>query len=234
MKSGLRIAVITAIVGSTFFKAVFAQTLDKTFLNSTVLIKYHKDATHDSVGTGFLLLHPIATTSNGMTTYRVLLITNKHALHPEHGPKEMSVRIAVRSEIGEVEVKDVILPILGTDGKYLRSVALHPNPGVDVAAIDCGADLSRQHANLFREISETHRALTTDLLISDRDFEEASIGIGTQIYLLGYPSGMYDPRNAIADPQDWNYFNGAEQGFLLQSGVTSQVWITVNHSWFPD
>jgi len=118
-----------------------------------------------------------------------LLITNKHVLPPEHGPKEMSVRIAVRSEIGEVEVKDVILPILGTDGKYLRSVAFHPNPGVDVAAIDCGADLSRQHANLFREISETHRALTTDLLISDRDFEEAALGWEPRFMYLDIRAG---------------------------------------------
>src|ERR1700690_4103344 len=107
----------------------------------------------------------------------------------------MTMRVAVRSEDARTEVKDVTIPIFGPDGKYLNKVGLHPDVGVDIAVVQVTADLIREHADILVKVSETRKGVTTDLLISQDELKSASIGIGTQIYLLGYPDGIYDPRN---------------------------------------
>jgi len=104
--------------------------------------------------------------------------------------------MVVRDETGKKpEIKEIPIRVLGEDGKYLKTVALHPDKGVDIAAVNIGGVLFREHADLFRQIDDTHTALTTELLLPKENLNEANVGIGTQIYLLGYPSGIYDPRN---------------------------------------
>jgi hypothetical protein len=51
------------------------------------------------------------------------------------------------------------------------------------------------NADLLHEMAEKHTALTDDLLIPSDSFKDAAVGIGTEIYLLGYSDGIYDPRN---------------------------------------
>jgi hypothetical protein len=191
---------ITAMI-ATIFLAVpgngVCTGLDDTFLNSTVLIKYKVDATHDSFGTGFLLLHLISSSpKQNQYNYAILLVTNKHVLPREHGSRDISMRVSIRREDGTVEAKDVIVPIWGADGKYLKSVGLHPDLKVDVAVVRLnGDDLIRERINLFYEAAQNRKALTTDLLIAKGNLREEAIGIGSLIYLLGYPDGIYDSRN---------------------------------------
>lgn len=231
--------VICAIIAINLPQWLICQEIDKTVLNSSVLVKFTVDPTHESVGSGFIILHILSRDAvANKTIYRIFLITNKHVLPPEHGDKEIRVRIAVRSEAGNTDIKEIPIKVLGEDGKYLKTVALHPDKGVDVAAVNVGGELSKEHADLFRQIAETHTALTTELLLPMEQLKEADVGIGTQIYLLGYPSGIYDPRNVspilrigiISTEPDKDYsFNGQLQskyglpseipGFLIDANV---------------
>ncbi len=172
----------------------WGQDLDDIFLNSTVLVKYQVDATHESRGTGFLIWAPVGSSPNE-ASYKVFLVTNKHVLPPEHGATNITMRVAVRLEGLNTEVKDVTIRILGVDGKYLKKVGLHPDPTIDVAVVQVTSDLTREHADIISRVNETRKAVTTDLLVARADLKEVGIGIGTQIYLLGYPNGIYDPHN---------------------------------------
>jgi hypothetical protein len=171
-----------------------SQDFDKSFLNSTVLVKYQIDGDHQSTGTGFLLFRPISS-GGPQVSYKIVLITNKHVLPQEHAAKDITVRLVVRDEAGQTRVGDATVHVLGADGKYLPSVALRPDPSIDVVAVDVTPDLIREHADILHQVTQSHSAVTTDLLLVRLGLHEASIGIGTQIYLLGYPSGIYDEEN---------------------------------------
>jgi hypothetical protein len=117
-------------------------------------------------------------------------------LPEENSPHSaINLRIEIRDQ-EQRQVKDIPVRVLGDDGKYLRTVSLHPDRLVDVAAVNITKDLKKANAELLTHILETHRAITTDLLLKKADMGEAAVGAGTQIYLLGYPAGVYDPRNA--------------------------------------
>ncbi len=174
-----------------------AQGLDQSIINSAVFIRFQKDPTHESRGSGFIMLRQIsADASANRYTYQILLITNKHMLPPEHGAySKISLRIMVR-DANQTTIKDVPIDILDGQGIYLSSVALHPNSRVDVVAINIGKDLQKANAEFLAKIAQNHQAVTTDLLIQKADMESAAVGMGTQIYMLGFPGGVYDARNA--------------------------------------
>ena len=194
MKPRLFGMLVLVTVWSAGVPAGWGQDFDDMFLNSTVLVKYQVDATHESRGSGFLIFAPVASTPKE-TSYKVFLVTNKHVLPHEHGAANITMRVAVRGEGRDAEVKDITVSILGSDGNYLRAVRLHPDSAVDVAVVDVTSNLVKEHADIFHRVDETHKAVTTDLLLAKEDLKDAAVGIGTQIYLLGYPDGIYDPRN---------------------------------------
>jgi hypothetical protein len=174
-----------------------AQGLDQAIINSAVFIRFQKDPTHETRGSGFIMLRQISSDASANTyTYQILLVTNKHMLPPEHGAySKISLRIMVR-DANQTTIKDVPIDILDAQGLYLSSVALHSNPRVDVAAIDIGKDLKKANSEFLATIMQNQQAMTTDLLIQKSDMKDASVGIGTQIYMLGFPGGVYDARNA--------------------------------------
>jgi hypothetical protein len=173
-----------------------AQQLDDNLLNSTVFIKRPLDGGQESRGTGFLIFNEIAKNiATGKSTYQIILITNKHVLPAEQSSyHQITIKIAVRNGAA-TETKDLPIDILGNDGKFLKNVAMNLNPQIDVAAINIGSQITKEKAEFIIHAIETGKGLTTDLLLPVKDFREASIGIGTQIYLLGYPAGFSDPRN---------------------------------------
>jgi hypothetical protein len=107
----------------------------------------------------------------------------------------MSIRVLVRDG-NQTSIKDISIDVLDKQGKYLGSVALHPDPLVDVAAINIGQDLIAANSDWLATVMQSHQAITTDLLIKKSNMKEASVGIGTQIYMLGFPGGVYHARNA--------------------------------------
>ncbi len=198
MNRRLLIPTVTAILLVLGPTAAVPQGLEQHFLNSAALITNGK-----SVGSGFFMLHELARNlTTGKSTYAIFLVTNKHMLPPETattsapGPRDISVRLTVRKDDGTVEVRDLTVPIVGPDGKRLNSVAYHPAQAVDVAVVDVGSLLNeQQRADLFFRVTPSRRAVTSELLVHKDDLKAAAIGIGTQIYLLGFPAGIFERRN---------------------------------------
>lgn len=172
-----------------------AQLLNSDLLNNTVFIRRSLDG-GESSGTGFLILHEIAKdTASNKSTYQIVLVTNKHVLPAEHSKyHQVTIKIATRNGAA-TEVKELPIEILGDDGKFLRTVAMNPNPQIDVAAVNIGPQIRKERLEFVAHAIETGKAVTTDLLLPVKEFRDADIGIGTQIYLLGYPAGFSDPRN---------------------------------------
>lgn len=175
----------------------YPQKLDQDLLNSAVLIHYQTDPIHEKRGSGFIIVREVSPDpETNEHRIQLVLITNKHVLPEENSTQSsINLRIEIRDQ-GQKQVKNIPVKVLGEDGKYLRTVALHPDRLVDVAAVNITKDLKKANAELLTQILETHRAVTTHLLLKKADMAEAAVGAGTQIYLLGYPAGVYDPKNA--------------------------------------
>ena len=193
----LRAAFLVAVALVTPITAI-CQGLDDDFLNSAVLIKFRADANHLSFGSGFLIFHQVACDSKrNRCDYHLFLVTNKHVIPREHGSssRDISIRTAFRKPDGGVEVRDIPIPILNQNAIYVSEVTAHPDPSIDVVVIDVTNALSAAHAEFFARAAETRKTLLTSLLVSRDKLKAAGIGIGTEIYLLGYPSGIYDQEN---------------------------------------
>lgn len=185
-----KVAFLASILLLVLCNVTGVQALPPAFLNSTVLIKWqtiqgeHAIAHH---GTGFLIAKEF---SEGKL--HVFLVTNKHVLPREiecncpdiNYEKSVSIRVNIQKE-GKLEVKFVDVPVLGRSGKYLPSVRLHTT--ADVAVVNITKSII-QHG--------IKQAWIPDLLLATKDiFEKQEIGIGDEVFLLGYPQSMYDPRN---------------------------------------
>lgn len=127
-----RMAVIGVILLPLTPATMGAQALNEAFLRSAVLITFEIEGTPNpqrSVGTGFFLFRPVKADQG-----HVLLITNKHVLPPTGTPKSIQIRVTIGT--GEkAAVRFVDVPIVGTNGKYMPTVRLHPHAGFDVAAV---------------------------------------------------------------------------------------------------
>lgn len=197
MSAGLtaRILMMTMFCGITLCRTTctHGQNLDDDFLNSAVFIHFPVDRMHEKRGSGFILVRDLGGTPD---QFQLILITNKHMLPSEHSQtSQIAVRIEIR-EGNDIETRDISIEILDKDGRYLPTVQLHPDKFVDVAVVNVSHALNLGNSELLHRIVNTHKAVTTALLLAKHDIKDANIGIGSQIYLLGFPAGVYDPRNA--------------------------------------
>lgn len=172
------------IITTAFFFLCYAigggQALNKTFLNSTVYISF-KTPTKYSVGTGFLVLRKVDHDKG-----HIFLITNKHVL-PKEG-KTQSITVRVNTQSGDkLTVREIEILIVGKDGKYLSSVLLHPKEKFDVAAIHITEEVIKH--NIIGAWIPYSLFATKEILLKE------NITVGDEIFLLGYPGAIYDPRN---------------------------------------
>ncbi len=223
-----------------------AQVLDKAVLNSAVWISYEIPASIadpkqtpkpspeppaplTSGGTGFLLFQDV-----GYTRGQVFLVTNRHVLPREGKPQDIRIRVLIRN--GEVVLLTV--PVVGADGKYLRSVKLHPDPNTDVAAVDIAAAAFSSKLDLLVEEVTNPRYLNTSMLVTSDRIRQSAVGIGSSVYLIGFPASLFDARNVnpilrigviATDPSDGFWFSEEMQrtmhfpphlnGFLVDANV---------------
>jgi hypothetical protein len=235
---------------SLLVPCVSAQLLDKSVLNSTVWVTYQSEATpaepatatspgkkaapaSEFGGTGFLVFHGV-----GFTKGQVYLITNKHVLPPEGKQQDIRVRVAVHDKDGSVKVDSVSVPIVGADGKYLDSVRVHPDPDTDVAAVNIAPAAFKAKFDLLINAITTRKYLDMSMLMTTEKLKETDIGPGAQVYVVGFPAAIFDPRNVSpilrhgiisTEPRDGFNFNEELRraiafpehvdGFLIDSGV---------------
>ncbi len=170
-------------VGIIFFLAhatAGAQSLNEEFLRSTVLITF-QSGPNTSSGTGFFLFRPINADRG-----QVLLVTNKHVLPSAGAEKNIQIRV-VTGAADKAAVRLVDVPIVDKNGKYLPTVFLHPNTGFDVAAVNVTETIIKQNVQ--------GSWLPLDLLSTPERLKSEGITVGDEIFLLGYPSAIFDARN---------------------------------------
>jgi hypothetical protein len=226
------------------------EVLDKVLLNSTVLISYSVTAppgpTADSKpatkppqptgvlnGTGFLLFGDL-----GVAKGTVYLITNRHVLPPEGTQKDVQLRVVVRQNDGTAKIDEISVPIVGSNGKYLPTVRLHQDPATDVAAVNIGTAAFGSRFSLLVEAIKTGKYLNMSMLLTAQKMRTEGVGVGTPVYILGYPAAIFDPRNVSpvlrvgvisTDPQEGFNFNPELRqtmgfpehmsGFLLDANI---------------
>ncbi len=193
-------------------KVLPAQVLDKAVLNSTVWISYEvaspsADAGKLQVrpgaapspqsaqpavfgGTGFLFFEGI-----GYIRGQVYLVTNKHILPPEGRQQDIKIRVAVRDRDGSTRVDEVSVPIVGSDGKYLESVHFHPDADTDVAAVNIGLAAFRAKFQVLMDAMMTGKYLNTSMLMTSDRIRSSNVGMGSPVYIIGFPDALFDPRN---------------------------------------
>ena len=217
------------------------------FENSMVLISYavtasSGDSSQEATkppktlsvmnGTGFLLFGEV-----GISKAKVYLVTNRHLLPPEGQPKDIQLRLVVREKDGAAKIEEISVPIVGSDGKYLPSVRVHRDPATDVAAVNIArAAFGSKFESLIQAI-KTGRYLNSSMLLATQRMSAEGVGKGSQVYILGYPAAIFDPRNISpvlrvgwisTDPQEgFNFspelrtmnFPEHINGFLLDANI---------------
>lgn len=180
MTTRIRLSVLVGTIAALSV-SLGGQALNEAFLRSTVLITFERDPGKMSAGTGFFLFRP-TTADHG----QVLLITNRHVIPPSGTPRSVQIRVTVGAG-DKAAVRSVNIPIVGSDGKYLPTVRLHPNPGFDVAGVNVTQAIVKQDVQAAW--------IPVDLLSTPARLKNERITVGDDIFLLGYPNAIFDARN---------------------------------------
>ena len=149
--------------------------IPQTFLESVVSIGVRNTVAINWIGTGFLVVKPVAENK-----YQPFLITNKHVLE-----KKNSVVIRMRkSDTHELVIVDV--PLIN-NGELLYSC--HPDNNVDIAAVlIVGGYLDKNM------LSASAFNIDSSLLTSQEVIEKGG-GEGTGIFMLGFPMGLVNTKS---------------------------------------
>jgi hypothetical protein len=169
--------------------SVQSATLRELFSNSAVYLSYVAGPNLMTSGSGFIIVRPNdpSTTNQAKVAGQAFLITNKHVLPPEgKGSQKLEMRVNINSN-GVPSTKTIDIPIAGADGRYLRTVKLHPKN--DVAAVLVSREI--QQSGMPLEFIFTNLLGTKEILK-----QGGAALVGDDVFLLGYPAGIYDLRNA--------------------------------------
>jgi len=117
-------------------------------------------------------------------------------------------------------------------------VRVHPNPDTDVAAINIATTAFASKFEVLVDAIRTGKRLDTSMLMPTQKLGAADIGLGSQVYVLGFPAALFDPRNVSpvlrvgvisTDPGNGYTFSqdlrkatglpGHVDGFLIDSNV---------------
>ena len=176
MKPRILIAAVLCL-GDT----VFGLTRREVFSNSAV---YLSSTCRNSVGTGFLLFRP--EDPSNQSVGKAFLVTNKHVIPAEGAECGLFMRVSQTGQ-GTATVKMVNIKVVGKDGKYLDTIRLAKNN--DIAAIDVTSEVAASGMPL--------EFVPTGLLGTKDRLKGGNVAlVGDEIYMIGFPAGLYDERNA--------------------------------------
>ncbi len=157
--------------------------MNEAFLHSTVLVSFESGPNRTSVGSGFFIFRPVDADKG-----HILLVTNRHVLPPEGQARSAQIRVAVKSG-DRTTVRLIEIPIVGKDGKYLANVKTHPKPGFDVAVVNVTEAVVKEQIQ--------GAWIPLDLFATQEKLKNENITVGDEIFLLGYPDAIFDPRNVF-------------------------------------
>ena len=188
-------------------KFFYAQRVHDFFTQSSANISYVKK--QDSIkiritGSGFLIFVLEDTTTK---LGKIFLITNKHVLPNSNESKTITIKVPSKTEKG-IESKEFNIEIYGKNNALMSFVKLHKNKNVDVAGIDITYFLTKNKLLIS--------AIPSEFLFRKADYEKHKIGLGDEVFIIGYPSSIYDNRTVMpivrqgiisSNPYDDFYFN---------------------------
>lgn len=180
----MRTIVTAIIVVFLWPSSTQGQSFNPDFLQCAVYVSFNPTPGKVSRGTGFLVWRALDAQKG-----QVFLVTNKHVL-PQEG-KQKSIKVRLSAVVGKVQ--EIEIPIVGADGKYLSTLARHKDNGSDIAAVN----VTEQIINY----SVPGKWLEYDLFVTKEQLLKENISVGDEVFLLGYPAAIYDPRNVspVAD-----------------------------------
>jgi len=164
----------------TFFGGrALSSPISLTWVHATVRVENE----WQKGGTGFLVIRKIDPKQG-----KVFLVTNKHIIHfdPQVREKALFLRLYlnVREKDGTVMGKPFQIPLREDDQKLWRE---HPNPDVDVLAIDITSLINSQ-PNIENTGAE-YSLFATSAVLRKEDITE-----GEEILIIGYPLGLFSTR----------------------------------------
>jgi len=134
-------------------------------------------------GTGFLVIRKMEKKQG-----KVFLITHKHVIHPDPESREkaqpLNLFLNVREKDGTVAGNSFQVPLNEDDHKLWRE---HPNPHVDVQAVDIISLISNQP-------TLENRGADYSLFATPQILKEGNITEGEEVLILGYPLGLFHTR----------------------------------------
>jgi hypothetical protein len=174
------------ILEMCLFGVAHPATLREVFSNSAVHLSYAL-GTQSSSGSGLILLRPNGVPNADSQTVqgRAFLVTNKHVLPPEGTECNIAMRVTTISG-GAPSMKAIDIPIVGADGKYLATVHFHSKN--DVAAVEVTGEVLK---------NSVRPEFVPTTLLGTKARIKSDVGlVGDDVYILGYPAGLFDSRNA--------------------------------------
>jgi len=173
----MRTIVIAIIILVLSAGVLRAQSFNPDFLKCAVYISFNPTPQTVRSGTGFFVWRALGTQKG-----QVFLLTNKHLL-PQQG-KQQSIKMRVTGS--SKNVQEVDIPIIGSDGKYLPTVFGHTSQAVDVVAV-----------NVTEQVIQYDipgKWLDFNLFVTKENLLKENISAGDDVFILGYPNAIYDPR----------------------------------------
>ena len=152
-------------------------TVYEQLLYTTLRIECKDNEGHvTSVGTGFLLSRPV-----GENQYKLYLISNKHVLM---GTPNIAISFTCKEDGKPKHGKKMEFNLQDVD----QAVKGHPNPDIDVAAVDCtGLFIAMEDKIYYKHVDYSMLA----------DFNEPELSVAENVYFVGYPDGRYDMANNL-------------------------------------
>lgn len=157
-------------------------SISDQLVHVTVRIECADSSKQISSGTGFMV--NFCQSSDGK--HVPALVTNKHVIV---GAQEGRVHFNAANESGEPDYGN-FAAIHITD--FEKGWILHPDPAVDLAAYPVAGLLTQLHENGHRPF---FKAIDRDFMTSDQDLAELSAV--EDILMVGYPNGLWDPKNNL-------------------------------------
>lgn len=200
---------------------VRAQNIEE-FLNAVIYFTRPADSV-TYAGTGFLISEISEDSS-----YRIYLITNQHTLPDTTARRSIFIRVSLKQEDSSRLVR-IEIPIVDVNKHYFKYVQLNKQ-GKDIAIVDI--------TDYWKRYKLTNQPLDISYFPTDIIVQNAGILPGERIYILGFPSSLYNEKNTYpilregvvsTPPYESYYFNATMvkksnfpeilDGFLIDASV---------------
>lgn len=160
--------------------------IDDEIIQSTAYLSYTKINDSTKVrsrvsGTGFIIMYVSPDTSS----YCVLLVTNKHVLPDPKDSKTITIKIPYQIKT-KVNSKEFNVDLFDKNDNPNENVRLNKNKNTDIAAINITSH--------FLQIKPHPSVLHYQILLKKTEFSEHNIGLGSEVFIIGYPNSIYDDQ----------------------------------------